>query len=107
MLRCEGTWDDFEAVNDELTAYNPLITQPNYISTTIMFEYPTKEERESELPKLVGIDQHVWLQINLPRSEEIELAVYNLTGQKVATLAHGLRATGGRGVYAAMGWTGR
>ena len=50
-------------MNDELTAYNPLITQPGTISTTIMFEYPTKAQRESELPKLVGIDQHLWLQI--------------------------------------------
>ncbi len=63
MLRCEDTWDDEEAIADELAVYNPLITQPNTVSTTIMFEYPTKEERETELPKLVGIDQHVWLQI--------------------------------------------
>ena len=63
MLRCEGTWEDDEAIADELAAYNPLITQPSTVSTTVMFGYPTKEERETELPKLVGIDQHVWLQV--------------------------------------------
>jgi hypothetical protein len=63
MLRCEGTWEDDDAIDDELKAYNPLITQPGCVSTTIMFEYPTKPERETELPRLVGIDQHVWLQI--------------------------------------------
>ncbi len=52
MLRCEETWEDDEAIDDELTASNPLIIQRNQVSTTIMFEYPTKEERESELPKL-------------------------------------------------------
>ncbi len=63
MLRAEGTWDKPEAVAEELHAYNPLISQPEMLSVTFMFEYPSEEERKSELPKLVGIDQHVWFQI--------------------------------------------
>ncbi len=63
MLRAEGTWDDPQAVADELEAYNPLISRPNLLSVTMMFEYPTEEERETELPKLVGIDRHFWLAI--------------------------------------------
>jgi hypothetical protein len=43
------------------------------------------------------------IRFDLPRSEEIELAVYNLSGQKVATLAHGLRAAGAYTVR----WDGR
>ena len=34
------------------------------------------------------------IRIALPRSEEIDLTVYNLTGQKIATLAHGVREAG-------------
>lgn len=63
MLRCEGTWDDPSAVADELEAYNPLITQPDALSLTLMFEYPTEVERQSQLPRLVGIDRHVWLKV--------------------------------------------
>ena len=43
------------------------------------------------------------IRFDLSRSEEIELAVYNLTGQKVATLAYGLREAG---VYTVR-WDGR
>jgi hypothetical protein len=43
------------------------------------------------------------IRFDLPRSEEIGLAVYNLTGQKVATLVHGLREAG---AYT-LRWDGR
>ena len=43
------------------------------------------------------------IRLDLPRSEEIDLAVYNLAGQKVATLAHGLREAG---AYT-LRWDGR
>ncbi len=43
------------------------------------------------------------IRFDLPRSEEVELTVYNLTGQKVATLAHGLREAG---TYT-LRWDGR
>ena len=41
----------------------------------------------------------------LPETQDVALSVYNLTGQKVTTLANGLREAGT--VYASMGWTGR
>ena len=43
------------------------------------------------------------IRFDLPRSEKIELALYNLTGQKVATLAQGHRDAG---TYA-LRWDGR
>jgi hypothetical protein len=63
MLRAEDSWERAGAVEDELEAYNPLIPGPGELSATIMFEYETVEEREEFLPKFVGIDQHVWLQV--------------------------------------------
>lgn len=63
MLRIEGTFTNDEAIEDELHAYNPLITQAGLLSATFMFEYETEAERRTELPKLVGIDRHVWLQV--------------------------------------------
>ena len=43
------------------------------------------------------------IRFDLPQAEEIELALYDLTGQKVATLAEGLRETG---TYS-LRWDGR
>lgn len=63
MLRAENSWGRPGAVEDELSAYNPLIPQPGELSATIMFEYATAEERRVQLPRLAGIDRHVWLRI--------------------------------------------
>jgi hypothetical protein len=63
MLRCENTWDDSDAVQEELDAYNSLVCQPGTLSVTVMFEYPTEEERQEKLPQLVNIDRHVWFQV--------------------------------------------
>jgi hypothetical protein len=63
MLRAEDSWLRPGAVADELAAYNPLIPQAGELSATLMLEYETPEERQTELPKFAGIDRHVWLQI--------------------------------------------
>ena len=43
------------------------------------------------------------IQFDLARSGEVELAVYNLAGQKVLTLAHGQRKAGAHTLH----WDGR
>lgn len=63
MLRAEGTFANSDAIEDELHAYNPLITQPGTLCATLMFEYPTEDERQEHLTALVGIDKHVWFQV--------------------------------------------
>lgn len=61
MLRAEGTWNNEQAIDDELQAYNPLIPRKGELSATLMLEYETQEERSVELPRFVGLDRHVWL----------------------------------------------
>jgi hypothetical protein len=63
MLRAEDSWHRPDAVEDELEAYNPLIPRAGELSATLMFEYETEQERAEYLPKFVGIDRHVWLEI--------------------------------------------
>lgn len=63
MLRAEDSWERDGAVEDELEAYNPLIPRRGELSATVMFEYETPEERAEILPKLVGIEHHLWLHV--------------------------------------------
>lgn len=63
MLRAEESWTRERAIEDELSAYNPLIPAPGELSATLMLEYETPEERARMLPQFVRIDEHVWLHI--------------------------------------------
>lgn len=63
MLRAEDSWSRPGALEDELQAYNPLIPGEGELSATLMLEYETQAERAVALPRFVGLDQHVWLQV--------------------------------------------
>ncbi|MDO8795806.1 MAG: DUF3501 family protein [Vicinamibacterales bacterium] len=63
MLRAEDSWLRPGALEEELSAYNPLIPQRGELSATLMLEYETVAERAVALPRFVGLDQHVWLEI--------------------------------------------
>ena len=64
MLRVENRWEERDAIEDELRAYNPLIPGNGTLSATVMFEYPDEAERQVQLRRLVGIDRHLWLHID-------------------------------------------
>jgi hypothetical protein len=63
MLRIERI---FEAagIAEELDAYNPLIPDGNNWKATFMVEFPDVAERRAMLQKLVGIEEHVWMQVD-------------------------------------------
>lgn len=62
MLRIERI---FEAagIEEELSAYNPLIPSGKNWKATMMIEYSDAEERRRELTKLVNIEQTIWLKV--------------------------------------------
>jgi len=63
MLRTEDSWSRPGALEDELSAYNPLIPGPGELSATLMLEYETPAERAVALPRFIGLERHVWIQI--------------------------------------------
>ena len=50
-------------IEDELTAYNPLIPQGKELVATVMFEIDDPARRTSVLARLGGIEDHVFLEI--------------------------------------------
>jgi hypothetical protein len=63
MLRTERI---FEAagIEDELSAYNPLIPDGRNWKATLLIEYPDADERARELARLVGIEHRVWVRVD-------------------------------------------
>jgi len=62
MLRIEKT---FEAagIEEELSAYNPLIPDGNNWKATFMIEFGDPVERAQRLSEMKGIEDLVWLQV--------------------------------------------
>ena len=63
MLRIEKIFEA-EGIEDELSAYNPLIPDGSNWKATFMLEYPDVDLRKSELARLVGVEDKVWVQVD-------------------------------------------
>ncbi|NEX20155.1 DUF3501 family protein [Thiorhodococcus mannitoliphagus] len=62
MLRVERIFEA-EGIEDELSAYNPLIPDGSNWKATFMIEYESAEERREALMRLRGIEDMVWVQV--------------------------------------------
>ncbi|MCE7506812.1 DUF3501 family protein [Polynucleobacter sp. IMCC30063] len=62
MLRVEKTFDD-AGIQDELDAYNPLVPNGSNFKATMMLEYPNEADRKIALSKLLGVENHVFIEI--------------------------------------------
>jgi hypothetical protein len=62
MCRVEGITAE-DAIAHELTTYNALLPGPNELSATLMIGYPDPAERDRRLRELVGLQDHLWLQL--------------------------------------------
>jgi len=62
MLRIEKIFEP-DGIQDELDVYNPLIPDGMNWKATFMMEYKDAEERKQALAKLIGVEQHIWVQV--------------------------------------------
>ncbi len=62
MLRIERIFEP-EGIEEELTAYNPLIPDGSNWKATFMIEVPDEEERRQVLARLIGIEDRVWVKV--------------------------------------------
>ena len=104
MARAERIFTD-EGIQTELDVYNPLVPEPGRLAATMFIELTSKEELETWLPRLVGIERAIELVVGdevvrcTPESaheaqltrEEITASVhyvwFDLTDAQVAALA--------------------
>jgi len=62
MLRIEKIFED-EGIQSELDAYNPLVPDGSNFKATMLIEYTNEVERKAALAKLIGIEDHVFIQV--------------------------------------------
>lgn len=62
MLRIEKTFES-AGIEEELSAYNPLIPDGHNWKATFMIEFGDPVERAEQLGKMKGIEDLVWLQV--------------------------------------------
>ena len=62
MTRAERSVSE-KAIEAEVAVYNELIPEPDELSATLMIEIPSETSIRSELDRLIGIDEHVHLDI--------------------------------------------
>jgi len=63
MLRIEKIFEK-QAIDEELSAYNPLIPDGQNLKATFMIEYADTVERKIALEKLLGVEDFVWIQLD-------------------------------------------
>ena len=62
MLRTERIFEE-EGIEDELSAYNPLVPDGSNWKATMMIEYPDPAERARRLAQLIGVEDRVWIRV--------------------------------------------
>jgi len=63
MLRVERIFEE-QGIQEELSAYNPLIPDGSNFKATFMLEYAEVDERRRALAELRGVEDRVWVQVD-------------------------------------------
>jgi hypothetical protein len=62
MLRIEKIFDE-EGIDQEIEVYAPLMPDGNNWKATMMIEYPDINERKRELARLIGVEDHLFVEV--------------------------------------------
>jgi Protein of unknown function (DUF3501) len=62
MLRIEKIFEE-EAIAEEIAVYTPLVPTGANWKATMLIEYPNVEERKRELARLIGVEDHLFVEV--------------------------------------------
>lgn len=57
-----------EDITHEVNTYNELIPAAGELSASLLIEYETSAERDVRLRELLGLEHHIWIEVNGRRS---------------------------------------
>jgi hypothetical protein len=91
MARAERMLRD-EQIAHEVETYNELIPEPGELSGTLFIEITENADLRAWLPKLVGIQRHVWVEVVGERVPAFEVDEERLTREdEITSTVHYLR----------------
>ena len=111
MLRAEKMFEE-EGIQDELSAYNPMIPDGNNWKATMMIEYTDLDERRRMLEDLIGVEDKVWVRAgdidkvyaiadedlereNAQKTSAVHFLRFELSHEAIASLKQGGKLTMG------------
>ena len=62
MLRIEKVFEE-DGIQQEIDAYAPLVPTGRNWKATVMLEYPDVNERKRELARLIGVEDHLFVEV--------------------------------------------
>jgi hypothetical protein len=62
MLRIEKIFEE-EGIEQEIDVYAPLMPDGSNWKATMMIEYPDENERKRELARLIGVEDHLFVEV--------------------------------------------
>jgi hypothetical protein len=62
MLRIEKVFEE-DGIEQEIEAYAPLMPDGSNWKATMMLEYPDVNERKRELGRLIGVEDHMFIEV--------------------------------------------
>ena len=62
MLRIEKVFEE-DGIQQEIDAYAPLVPTGSNWKATVMLEYPDVNERKRELARLIGVEDHLFVEV--------------------------------------------
>jgi hypothetical protein len=94
MARAERMMSD-AAIQGELDVYNPLIPGPGELTATVFVELTSPAELREWLPKLVGVERCVALEVGgrLVRARPEDAHAEQLTREEITSAVHYVRWT--------------
>ena len=85
MMRVEKI-TDLGAIKHEIDTYNELVPGPDALSATILLEYDIPEQRDERLQALLGLENHVWLEIDGEERVPAEFDLRQMSPHRISSV---------------------
>jgi hypothetical protein len=85
MMRVEKI-TDLAAIKHEIDTYNELVPGPDALTATILLEYDVAEERDERLKALLGLENHVWLEIDGEEPVPAEFDLRQMSPHRISSV---------------------